>query len=352
MDVARGLFLVSRLTFLNRYGAGLIAPAVGLSPNLDVQSRRSSGLHLFKAPRTANSFGTNLRRGQRNMARYKRNRAGRPIRFGGRRSKFPTPAARVARKAVAAAHKRRFTTRVTKIIKKNQETFKQHFTQTGFTLAPGDATAMTFRVFAPWQALLGQGDTTQNFSGQEIRMLGFNWRIFMRGLVAGDVHIQIIYFKSDFQMDVTAAGTDVNNEGQSMTSTTDIDSVPTQVPPNSNIPMFDITATGQFSGLSPVTPWNNDNISIIKVHNYKLHSMGVATTDPFHVATIKFKMNKVVKIQETQGTIDGIPRFFGPRKKRSADQYYIGMRVWGQDPVSTTSHASFLHTGKLFWKEF
>ena len=174
----------------------------------------------------------------------------------------------------------------------------------------------------------------------------------MTGLIAGDVHIQIIFFKSDFQMDTTAAGTDVNNEGQTMTPSTTTTTIPTQVAPNGNIPLFDITATGQFSGASPVTPWNNDNISIIKVRNYKLHSMGVATTDPFHVATLKFKFNKVVKIQETQGTIDGIPRFFGPRNKKSADQYYIGVRVWGQDPISSTSAASFTHTGKLFWKEF
>nr|QJB18579.1 MAG: capsid protein [Genomoviridae sp.] len=288
------------------------------------------------------------------MARFKRNRAGRPIRFGGRRrTKFPTPAARVARKAVAAAHRRRFTNRVTKIIKKNQETFKQHFTQTTFSLAPGNGTTgMNFRVFAPWQALLGQGDTTQNFTGQEIRLIAFNWRIMMTGLVAGDVHVQIIFFKSDFQMDTTVAGTDVNNEGQTMTPATTTTTIPTQVAPNGNIPLFDITATGQFSGASPVTPWNNDNISIIKVRNYKLHSMGVATTDPFHVATLKFKFNKVVKIQETQGTIDGIPRFFGPRNKKSADQYYIGVRVWTQDPISATSAASFTHTGKLFWKEF
>jgi len=179
------------------------------------------------------------------------------------------------------------------------------------------------------------------------------WRLNIKGLLAGDVHVQILFIKTDIQMDVTAAGTDVNNEGQSMGATTDVDSVPTQVPPNSNIPLFDVTASpGQFSGLSPVTKFNNDNITIIKIWNFKLHGFGQAGTDPFIDTTLTFPFNKDVQIQETQETLDGVPRFFGPNGRRgNSDQYYILVRTWGQDFISASSAIDVDHRGLLMWKE-
>jgi len=138
-----------------------------------------------------------------------------------------------------------------------------------------------------------------------------------------------------------------------MTPATDVDSVPTQVPPNSNLPLFDTTATpGQFAGLSPVTKFNNDNISILKIWNFKLHGFGQAGTDPFLDTTLTFPFNKDVQIQETDGTIDGIPRFFGPTGRgRHSDQYYILMRTWGQDFISATDAIDVDHRGLLMWKE-
>lgn len=252
------------------------------------------------------------------------------------------------------ARRRRFKRAVTRILTRKLETYKKHYTETAFTLAPGNGTtAMNVRVFAPWQSAFAQGDTSASISGSKIHLWKFMWRLNIKGLLAGDVHVQILFIKSDIQMDVTAANTDVNNEGQTMGATTDVDSVPTQVPPNSNLPLFDVTASpGQFSGLSPVTKFNNDNISILKIWNFKLHGFGQAGTDPFIDTTLTFPFNKDVQIQETQETIDGVPRFFGPTGRgRHADQYYILVRTWGQDFISASSAVDIDHRGLLMWKE-
>ncbi|UDN67453.1 capsid protein [robinz virus RP_382] len=247
-----------------------------------------------------------------------------------------------------------FKRKVKAVLLRTLETFKKHYTETSFTLAPGNATTgMNVRIFAPWQAAFTQGTGSGQIHGSKVHLWKYMLRLNMRGLVAGDVHVQIIFFKSDFQMDTTAAGTDLNDEGQNMSPTTTTVTNPTQVAPNGNIPLFDVTASpGQFAGLSPVTKWNNDNISILKIWNYKMHGFGVATTDPFIDTTITMKFNKQVQIQETQETIDGVPRFFGPTGKRGhADQYYYAIRTWTQDPISSTSAVSVLHRGNLMWKE-
>lgn len=234
------------------------------------------------------------------------------------------------------------------------ETFKKHYTETSFTLAPGNGTtAMNVRVYAPWQAAFTQGTGSGQIHGTKVHLWKFMWRLNVKGLLAGDVHMQVLFIKSDFQMDVTAAGTDVNNEGQTMSATTTLTTNPTQVPPNGNLPLFDVTASpGQFSGLSPVTKFNNDNITILKIWNFKLHGFGTAATDPFFDTTLTFPFNKQVQIQETQETIDGVPRFFGPSGRRSnADQYYILVRTWGADFLSSSSSIDVDHRGLLMWKE-
>jgi len=283
-------------------------------------------------------------------------RGGNMARFA-RRRRFRRPVKRrFNRRTRGMKRKRRtvFKRRVKAVMLRTLETFKKHYTETSFSLAPGNGTtAMNIRIFAPWQAAFTQGTGSGQIHGSKVHLWKYMLRLNMRGLVAGDVHVQIIFFKSDFMMDTTVGGTDVNDEGQNMSATTTTTTNPTQVAPNGNIPLFDVTASpGQFSGLSPVTKWNNDNITILKIWNYKLHGFGVATTDPFIDTTIQMKFNKQVQIQETQETIDGVPRFFGPTGKRGhADQYYYAIRTWTQDPISATSAVTVLHRGNLLWKE-
>nr|QJB18681.1 MAG: capsid protein [Genomoviridae sp.] len=290
----------------------------------------------------------NLRTSRTAMPRMRRSRFGRRRRFGRRNGR--TRVKRVLR----TARRRRFKRAVTRILTRKLETFKRHYLEEAFTLAPGNGTTgMNVRVFAPWQSAFTQGTTSANIHGSKVHLWKFMWRLNIKGLLAGDVHVQILFIKSDFQMDVTAAATNTDNEGANMTPATDVDSVPTQVPPNSNLPLFDTTATpGQFAGLSPVTKFNNDNISILKIWNFKLHGFGQAGTDPFLDTTLTFPFNKDVQIQETDGTIDGIPRFFGPTGRgRHSDQYYILMRTWGQDFISATDAIDVDHRGLLMWKE-
>jgi len=285
-----------------------------------------------------------------NMARVARR--GRFRRRFGRKRRF-NRAPRV-KKILRSARRRRFKKSVQRIMLRKLETFKKHYTETAFTLAPGNGTtAMNVRVFAPWQAAFTQGTGSGQIHGTKVQLWKFMWRLNIKGLLAGDVHVQILFIKSDFQMDTTAAGTDVNNEGQTMSATTTTTANPTQVAPNGNIPLFDVTASpGQFSGLSPVTKFNNDNIDIIKIWNFKLHGFGVATTDPFIDTTLTFPFNKAVQIQETQETIDGVPRFFGPSSSRgNYSQYYILVRTWGQDFISSSSAIDVDHRGLLMWKE-
>lgn len=247
-----------------------------------------------------------------------------------------------------------FKKRVRRVILRTLETAKKHYTETSFTLAPGNGTTgMNVRVFAPWQSAFTQGTGSGQMTGSKAHPWKFIWRLNIKGLIAGDVHVQILYIKSDFQMDVTAAGTDVNNEGQTMSPTTTTTTVPTQVAPNGNIPLFDVTAApGQFAGLSPVTKYNTDNFKIIKKWDFKLHGFGVATTDPFLDTSLTFPINKPVQIQETQETIDGIPRFFGSSGRRgSNDQYYILMRTWQQDFISATATIDVDHRGLFMWKD-
>ena len=286
-----------------------------------------------------------------NMARFaRRSRFRRRI---GRR-RFARNGRTRVKKVLRSARRRRFRKSVQRIMLRKLETFKKHYTETAFTLAPGNGTtAMNVRIFAPWQSAFTQGTGSGQIHGTKVQLWKFMWRLNIKGLLAGDVHVQVIFFKSDFQMDVTAAGTDVNNEGQTMSATTTTTTNPTQVAPNGNIPLFDVTASpGQFSGLSPVTKLNNDNIDIIKIHNFKLHGFGVATTDPFIDTTLTFPFNKAVQIQETQETIDGVPRFFGPSSSRgNYSQYYIAVRTWGQDFISASSSIDVDHRGLLMWKE-
>ena len=282
----------------------------------------------------------------------RRSRFGRRRRF--RRGRRNTTNRTRVKRVLRSARRRRFKRAVTRIMVRKLETFKKHYTETAFTLAPGNGTTgMNVRVFAPWQSAFAQGDTSANIHGSKVHLWKFMWRLNIKGLLAGDVHVQILFIKTDIQMDVTAAGTDVNNEGQSMTPATTASTVPAQTLPNSNIPLFDVTASpGQFAGLSPVTKFNNDNITILKIWNFKLHGFGVAATDPFIDTTLTFPFNKDVQIQETQETIDGVPRFFGPTGRRgNSDQYYILVRTWGQDFISASSAIDVDHRGLLMWKE-
>lgn len=307
---------------------GLLTPP--LSPNPRKQIRSSVETPRGNMPR---------RRVFRRRRRFKR-------RFTSRRNRV--------KRVLRTARRRRFKRAVTRIMVRKLETFKKHYSETAFTLAPGNGTTgMNVRVFAPWQSAFTQGNTSATIHGSKVHLWKFLWRLNIKGLLAGDVHVQILFIKSDFQMDVTAANTDVNNEGQIMTPATDVDSVPTQVPPNSNLPLFDVASSpGQFAGLSPVTKFNNDNITILKIWNFKLHGFGVATTDPFIDTTLTFNFNKDVQIQETAETIDGIPRFFGPTGRRGhSDQYYILVRTWGQDFISASSAIDVDHRGLLMWKE-
>jgi len=279
------------------------------------------------------------------MARFK---SGRRFRRRTKR-RFNRRTRRVVRKRRTV-----FKRRVKSVILRTLETFKKHYTETSFSLAPGNGTTgMNIRVFAPWQSAFTQGDGSGGMTGSKVYIWKFVWSMFIRGLIAGDVQVQIIFFKSDFQMDVTNAGADTNNEGTTMTPSTTSVLVPTQVAPNGNIPIFDVTASpGQFAGLSPVTPYNNDNIKILKIWNYKLPGFGVATTDPFVKTSLSFPFNKAVQIQETQETIDGVPRFFGQGGRRAgSDQYYIAVRTFGQDVISSSSAITVTHSGKLFYKD-
>jgi len=299
------------------------------------------------SPRNIKQARQALALGRPNMARISRRR-----RFVRRRR----PIKRRARTRRLMRSKRRttFKRRVKAVMLRTLETFKKHYTETSFTLAPGNGTTgMNVRVFAPWQSAFTQGTGSGQMTGSKVHLWKAMWRLNIKGLLAGDVHVQILFIKSDFQMDVTAGGTDVNNEGQTMTPATTTTATPTQVAPNGNIPLFDVTASpGQFAGLSPVTKFNNDNITILKIWNFKLHGFGVATTDPFIDTTLTFNFNKEVQIQETQETIDGIPRFFGPNgKKGPGEQYYILFRTWGQDFISSSSAVDVDHRLLLMYKD-
>jgi len=332
---------------------GPIAPLTSaFGRALDESRKRKHGLLTPPiSPQLRKQTRLALASGGTNMARFAgRRRLGRR-RFGRRRFR---PRRMRVKRILRSARRRSFRRSVQKIMLRKLETFKKHYTETAFTLAPGNGTtAMNVRVFAPWQSAFTQGTGSGQIHGSKVQLWKFMWRLNIKGLLAGDVHVQVIFFKSDFQMDVTAGGTDVNNEGQTMSATTTTTTNPAQSAPNGNIPLFDVTAApGQFSGLSPVTKFNNDNIDIIKIHNFKLHGFGVATTDPFIDTTLTFPFNKPVQIQETQETIDGVPRFFGPSSSRgNYSQYYIAVRTWGQDFISSSSSIDVDHRGLLMWKE-
>jgi len=329
-----------------------IAPLTSAFGNsLNESRKRKHGLltppaspNLLKQARTALSSNRVSMPGRRSFVRRTRFR---------RRRKFSSRRTRVKR-VLRSAARRTFKRRVQGILIRKLETAKKHYTETSFTLAPGNGTtAMNMRVFAPWQSAFAQGTGSGQIHGTKVRLWKFLWRLNIKGLLAGDTHVQVLFVKSDFQMDVTAAGTDVNNEGTTVGATTTTTANPTQTAPNGNIPWFDVTASpGQFCGLSPVTKFNTDNIDIIWVKNYKLHGFGQAATDPFLDTTITFNFNKDMQIQETQETIDGVPRFFGPPSSRGAySQYYILVRTWGQDFISSSSAIDVDHRGLLMWKD-
>jgi len=329
---------------------GPLTSAFGNSLN-ESRKRKHQLLTPPNSPRFIKQARLALQAGGANMARI--SGRGRFRRRTFRKRRFPARRTRVKR-VLRSARRRRFRTSVKKIMLRQLETFKKHYTETSFTLAPGNGTtAMNARVFAPWQSAFTQGTGSGQIHGSKVFLWKYMWRMNIKGLLAGDVHVQILFVKSDFQMDVTAAGTDVNNEGQTVSATTTTTANPTQTAPNGNIPFFDVTASpGQFSGLSPVTKFNSDNIDIIKIWNFKLHGFGQAATDPFIDTTLTFPFNKTVQVQETQETIDGVPRFFGPNSSRgNYSQYYIILRTWGQDFISSSSAIDVDHRGILMWKE-
>lgn len=331
---------------------GPIAPLnSALLSSLDEGRKRKHGLLTPpNSPGLIKQARLTLQATRANMARVAgrrrfRRRFGRKRRFN-RRTRV--------KRAVRSMRRRSFKRAVTRIMTRKLETHKEHFTETSFTLAPGNGTtAMNMRVFAPWQAAFAQGDASNQISGSRVHLWKFMWRLNIKGLLAGDVHVQILFVKADYEMDVTAAGANTNNEGTNVTATTTFTTNPAQTGAGSNIPFFDVTASpGQFSGLSPVTKFNNDQISILKIWNFKLHGFGQAGTDPFIDTTLTFPFNKVVQIQETQETIDGIPRFFGPAgKNRHSTQYFILMRTWGQDFISATDAIDVDHRGLLLFKD-
>jgi len=96
------------------------------------------------------------------MPRVGRSRFRRRRRFGKRRN--TTNRTRVKR-VLRSARRRRFKRAVTRIMVRKLETFKKHYTETSFTLAPGNGTtAMNVRVFAPWQSAFAQGTGARTYT--------------------------------------------------------------------------------------------------------------------------------------------------------------------------------------------
>jgi len=247
--------------------------------------------------------------------------------------------------------------RIRRVIKgvlfRNLETQKKHYTEVNFNLAAGDATTPVLRWFAPWQSAFAQGTSSSQMIGSKVNLGRFYWRLNIASVVPDDVHVQVLFIRTAFSMDVTAAGVNVNNEGTQVGNTTTTAANPAQVVPNGNIPLFDVTAApGQFTGLSPVTKINTDLVKIIWKKDWYLNGWGTTATnqfvDPLLVCNFR---NKAVQIQEAQDTIDGVPRFFGVAGKRDpGQQYYLIMRAWTQTPTSATTVVNVVHRGTLTWK--
>lgn len=308
--------------------------------SLDAGSKRKHGLLTPPDSPTHKRFKTDSRAITKSMPRVRkfgrrrRFRKGKSFRRGGR-----------VKRILFRAKQRRFKSAVKRVVLRTiSETKKHQFNETSVNLLPGDGTTARVRVFAPWQVMFAQGTSSTQMIGSRVNLGTIFWRIHFQNLLAGDVHIQILLYKTDFQMDVTTGATLTNNEGVTMQGNTTTTTNPTQTAPNGNIPLFDTTASpGQFAGISCVTKFNPDVGRIVRKWDYKITGFGQGATDGFRDVMIKHRFNRNVQIQETADTIDGVPRFFGPANRRSYSQYYFIVRTWDISLTANVANVNMLH---------
>jgi len=274
----------------------------------------------------------------------------RRVAFSGRRKRrfrkrtFRRPAKRQSRA--------RFRRRVKNVVLRMSEAKKQDFPELAQTFAAGDGTTMVMRIFAPWQAMFTQSLTSSGMIGSKVHLMKLYMRVHLQNVVAGDIHCQYILVASDFMMDLTAAGTALDNRGQQVGNTTTVSTNPTQVFPQSNIAWFDINGTQQFAGISPVSKFNGTQFRFLKKWDFKIPGFGQAGTDGFIDRMLTYNFNRPVQIQEVDSTIDGVPRFFGNKNgKGRNEQYYMIFRAWSQTATSVTQIGNHIHRTTVTYRD-
>lgn len=249
--VLRGSYLVARQTFLNSYGAGAIAPAIGPDLKFDVQRKRPATLQLIGGPdpkRLKLSDFTTKKR-LRNMPRVRR-RSSR--RFSRRKRRFGRK--RIGRRVTFAKKVKRV------IFRTLERKLRVTLNTTTQTLAEGDGVTRVTYLHTP-VLNMQHGDEEDRFEGNNFWLKG----LLIRGQLTMDrttplatsalVRFTLMWSRiqgAGFDTGFTALG-----------NTTTAVANPAQTAPDAN-PQFFMNTAVPFVGQGYVAPFDTTRHKVIK----------------------------------------------------------------------------------------
>jgi len=213
------------------------------------------------------------------------------------------------------------------------------------SLAPGDLTSPILLLRSPFQAV-AQGSGPMNYGQSRVFLRGISLKGTIMAIDPTNVIVRLVFFRVRDQFDTTANGTVLTNAGVTYGSTTTGVTNPTQTVPFSNIPFFDEGAQ-PYVGTSIVTPFNTDDVKILKIFKWNLNTSGQEATHPLRVFNLWLSINKFWRIREVEEVADL------PATSPQDGNYGYFWQVFGSETIaSNVALVNINEECRAFWKEF
>lgn len=197
---------------------------------------------------------------------------------------------------------------------------------TGLDFKPGDGTSTVCYVMNPFAGVLVSsfGAVTSSshalVMGTKLFLRGVQLRFRLRNAVQGQSMLKIYMISAKQKSWTGTLG--VTTWDKYISTTTDITN-PTRAAGQSNIPLYETSLNGGFTGASSSSSFDTNDIKVLKVKKYFFNNYGVAANNDFKLIKVWFPINKFVKLEDPSEVQQTAPPVFFKWR-----QYYFVMQVF------------------------
>jgi len=334
LSVARGAWFVARHTFLNRYGAGLIGPAVGPDLRFDVSKKRSRGL---------STFGSDPKRlklsdlGTKNISR--------PFTMAARRRTF-RKRRRSFRKRRFRRGRRGFARRVKRVIFRALERKSMVAATAAMTLTEGDGVARVTLIHSP-VSNMAHGNEEDSFDGNQFWLKGLS----IRGQLHMDtttppstsaiVRLSLVHSREQ--------GAGFNAGFVALTSATTAITNPVQVPPNVNPRLFQNAATF-FTGAGYVVPFDTTRVKVIRSFILSVNPGGDVEAGQLSTPTLFKCYVPIKRMMQVEDALQG-PIGTPPIRFKNGTYYWVLQVIASQPGSSSDTVVNMTYQSVVYFRD-